>query len=139
MEGLSSSSIVGSEDVAVAAVAVLVVDDDAEERELVASIIASAGYSVVTASDGREALDLLHRVQPELIVLDVCMPIMDGAEFRVEQRRRLDWLRIPTVVMTGGDDETQLDLAVAHTLHKPFRARDLLAVVREHCSACRLH
>jgi CheY-like chemotaxis protein len=137
VEDLAGTSTKNSECTAV--VAVLVVDDDPDERTLVADLIESAGFSVVTASDGREALAILRRVQPELIVLDVCMPIMDGAEFRAEQRRSRGWLRIPTVVMTGGDDEPQLDLAVEQTLHKPFRARDLIAVVKKHCTASRLH
>jgi len=114
---------------------VLVVDDDPDERDLVAGICEHAGFTVATAADGREALDLLARDAPELIILDVCMPIMGGAEFRAEQRRDRRLLEIPTVVMTGGDDDPFLDLAVERTLRKPFKARDLLAIVRRHCTA----
>lgn len=112
---------------------VLVVDDDPESRDMLAAVIERAGYSVATASDGREGLQLLEAVRPELIFLDVCMPILDGARFREEQRHHRDWLGIPTVVMTGVDDEPQLDPAVAATLRKPVRAADLLALVRQHC------
>ncbi len=72
-------------------------------------------------------------MQPELIFLDVCMPIVDGHQFRQEQRRNREWLKIPTVVMTGIDDEPTLDVAVEATLRKPVRARDLLAIVERHC------
>jgi CheY-like chemotaxis protein len=112
---------------------VLVVDDDDDARETLADLIRKAGYSVVTARDGREALDSLGRVRPKLILLDVVMPIMDGATFRQEQRRHREWLRIPTIVMTGVADEPMLDVAVEDTLRKPIRARQLIDIVARHC------
>jgi DNA-binding response OmpR family regulator len=90
---------------------------------------------VATAGDGREALDLLASIRPELILLDLGMPIMDGAHFRQEQRRNAEWIRIPTIVMTGGHDEPQLDLAVEQTLRKPVHVQELLAIVRSHCTS----
>lgn len=112
---------------------VLVVDDDDDARETLADLIRKAGYSVATAHDGREALDCLARVRPNLILLDVVMPVMDGATFRQEQRRHRDWLRIPTIVMTGVADEPMLDVAIEDTLRKPIRARQLVEIVARHC------
>lgn len=115
-------------------VGLLIVDDDADAREILADLVRRAGYSVVTAANGREAIEQLRRCRPELILLDVVMPEMDGATFRQEQRRNLDWLRIPTVVMTGAVDEPLLDVAVEDTLRKPVRAKDVLAIVARHCT-----
>lgn len=113
-------------------IAALVIDDDADARELIAEVLANAGFTVATATDGRHALALLESVRPSVIFLDLSMPIMNGAEFREAQRRDRDWLAIPTVVMTGTSDEPLLDLAIEDTLHKPIRVRELVEIVRRH-------
>ncbi len=115
-------------------VAVLVVDDDEDSRELIAELIGYAGYSVITAGNGREAIERLQQYKPELILLDVVMPEMDGARFRQEQRRHREWIRIPTVVMTGAADEPVLDVGVEQALRKPVTAKTLLAIVARHCT-----
>jgi CheY-like chemotaxis protein len=111
-----------------------VIDDDDDARELLAAMVAKAGYTVATACNGREALALLRDIRPEVIFLDVVMPDMDGLQFRQEQRRNKDWIKIPTIVMTGVADEPMLDVAVEETLRKPLRARQLLAIVARHCT-----
>lgn len=118
-------------------VGVLIIDDDEDAREMLAIVLAKAGYTVATARDGREGLERLHALRPQLILLDVCMPIMDGATFRQEQRRHWEWLRIPTVVMTGANEETMLDPAVEDTLRKPIAAAVLLDLVKRHCTPVR--
>jgi CheY-like chemotaxis protein len=120
-----------------ASVAVLIVDDDEDARDMLATLIERAGYSTETASNGREALDRLRTLKPQLILLDVCMPVMDGPTFRQEQRRHWDWLRIPTIVMTGANEEPMLDIAVEETLRKPVRSADVLALVARHCTKAR--
>lgn len=112
----------------------MIVDDDSDARLVLADLIRSAGYSVVTARNGEEALQWLTEVRPELIVLDVIMPRMDGAEFRQQQRRNPAWIRIPTVVLTGAADEPMLDVAVTDTLRKPVRAVDIMGFVTRHCT-----
>ena len=111
---------------------VLIIDDDPDARDLLAGLLRKHGYSVATAADGRAGLDLLYSVRPGLILVDLIMPIMDGATFREQQRHRRDWLSIPTIVMTGSNEEPFLDLAVEQTLRKPVHARDLLEIVRRH-------
>jgi CheY-like chemotaxis protein len=113
---------------------VLIVDDDEDAREMLAHLIRRAGYSVVTACDGNAALATLHEVRPELILLDVVMPGMDGAQFRSEQRRHRDWLSIPTIVMTGATDEPVLDPAIEATFKKPVRVADVIEIVKRHCA-----
>jgi two-component system, chemotaxis family, chemotaxis protein CheY len=114
-------------------VSALIVDDDDDAREVLASILRKHGYTVVTAANGRDALDLLETIRPEVIIIDLLMPVMDGASFREAQRRNREWLSIPTIVMTGTNEEPLLDIAVEETLRKPVRARELVEIVRRHC------
>ena len=113
---------------------VLIVDDELDTRELLGMLIEGAGYSVRLACSGREAIELLQVVRPELIFLDLQMPDLNGAEFREQQRQNPLWIRIPTVVVTGSREEPQLDPAIAGTIHKPVRADDFLALVRRTCT-----
>jgi len=116
------------------AVSVLVVDDDDEARDMLASVLANEGYIIATAADGLEALELLESILPELILLDVQMPRCDGAQFRQAQRRNRDWIRIPTVVMTGVEEEPVLDVGVELALRKPIRRHDVLALAARYCT-----
>jgi len=113
---------------------VLLVDDEQDVRELVSEILSRAGYSVCTATDGRNAIEVLDHVRPSVIIMDLQMPVMNGAEFREAQRRNREWIKIPTVVMTGTTDEPLLDLAIEETLKKPVRAFKLLEIVGRHAS-----
>ena len=115
-------------------VSVLVVDDDDEARDMLASVLANEGYTVATAADGLEALELLESIRPELILLDVQMPRCDGAQFRQSQRRHRDWIRIPTVVMTGVEEEPVLDVGVELALRKPIHRHDVLALAARYCT-----
>lgn len=114
-------------------VSVLVVEDEQDTRDLLALVVSKAGYSVRTAENGQEALDLLQTIRPSLILLDVQMPVMDGAEFREAIRRDRCLLSIPTVVLTGAAVEPMLDIAVDEALRKPVKSSDLLDIVRRHC------
>jgi CheY-like chemotaxis protein len=113
-------------------VSALVIDDDPDARELLAAIARKVGYSIATARDGRHALELLQSISPDVIIVDLSMPVMDGAEFRQAQRQNREWLAIPTIVMTGTNEEPMLDLAVEQTLRKPVRAAELLEILRRH-------
>jgi CheY-like chemotaxis protein len=112
---------------------VLIVDDEDETRDMLQLLLERAGYQVLTACNGREAHDVLRTNRVDLILLDLQMPIMDGYEFRHEQRRDPRLLRIATVVLTGTDYEPMLDPAIAETLRKPVRAEALLSIVRRCC------
>jgi CheY-like chemotaxis protein len=114
-------------------VSVLAIDDDPDTRELLGLIVTNAGYSFAEADNGCDALAVLKSIRPQMILLDIQMPVMDGAEFRQAQRRDPDLIRVPTVVMTGSKEEPQLDLSVVETLTKPFRGDELLAIVARYC------
>ena len=115
-------------------VSVLLVDDDEDTHALLACVLERAGYSVETAGNGREALTLLDQIRPSVILLDIEMPVMNGAEFRQRQRQDRDLIRIPTIVMTGSRMEAMLDPAVENVLRKPFTTPKLLAAVAPYCT-----
>jgi CheY-like chemotaxis protein len=82
---------------------VLLVDDDADARELTCAILEKEGVDVMQAVDGRQALALLGQVLPQIILLDLMMPVMDGFEFLEELKMRPEWQSIPVVVITAKD------------------------------------
>jgi CheY-like chemotaxis protein len=110
---------------------VLVVDDDGRVRQVLASTLHVAGYEVQAAEDGADALVLLERWQPDLILLDLRMPGMDGWAFRREQLADDSLAAIPVVLLSGADDaEYARDrLTVAAVLPKPFDIHEMLAMV----------
>jgi signal transduction histidine kinase/DNA-binding response OmpR family regulator len=81
----------------------LVVEDDAVTRELMRRTLESDGWTVAEAENGRVGLELLARAMPELILLDLMMPEMDGFEFIAEIRKVEAWRRIPVIVVTAKD------------------------------------
>ena len=110
---------------------ILIVDDDVELVGLLRFALANAGYEVVAAFDGEQALQRLHEHKPELVILDVNLPIRDGFEVLAELRRTS---QVPVMMLTvraGEEDEVRgLDLGADDYLHKPFSPRALLARVR---------
>jgi CheY-like chemotaxis protein len=113
---------------------VLVVDDDTELRHLAASVLSSNGYRVVEARHGREALGRLVSETPDLVVLDLEMPVMDGWEFCAEQQRLPGGhlATIPVLLLTGADgaDGHAATLRAAGLLKKPFDPDRLLGAIR---------
>ena len=112
---------------------VLVVDDDPSIQGFLAEALADEGYAVRTASDGRQALDVLGAWRPHLILLDLMMPEMDGWTFRGEQRRRADIAGIPVIVLSATRDlEARAEvLSPARVFSKPFDLNALLAAIEE--------
>ena len=115
---------------------VLVVDDDAGVRQLLRRMLEPAGYTVVEAANGREALERLREAAPGVVLLDLMMPEMDGFEFVAEVRRHEALRAIPIVVITARDlsrdDHERLNGYVHAILQKGAYSRDqLLAEVRE--------
>ncbi len=110
---------------------ILVVDDNERLRTLVKSYLIQEGYRVVTASDGREALFVARDENPDLIVLDIMMPEMDGYEFmRVHRKER----ETPIIILTAKIEETDaflgLELGADDYIAKPFSMRILAARIR---------
>jgi CheY-like chemotaxis protein len=105
---------------------VLVVDDDREVRELLVDLLAGEGYQVSSAGDGQEALFKIVVHWPDLILLDLMMPIMNGWQFLKVQSEHPMLARIPVIVISAFDNA----LAVAAILPKPLLVEDVLETVR---------
>jgi two-component system alkaline phosphatase synthesis response regulator PhoP len=110
---------------------ILVVDDEPEIVKLVRAYLEEAGYRVVSAKDGRQALLVTRHEKPDLIILDLTMPAMDGLEFtrRVRQERNT-----PIIMLTARVEETDriigLEMGADDYVTKPFSPRELVARVR---------
>lgn len=109
---------------------VLVVDDDADIRGLLSELLQRAGHSVIEAQDGREGLRLFHGEQPDLVILDVSMPGLDGWQ-TLERIRELSV--VPVVMLTARDQELDkvrgLRAGADDYVTKPFGPQELLARV----------
>lgn len=115
---------------------VLLVEDDADMRNDLATILEYEGYRVRTAADGNEALEQLRNgLAPNLIVLDLMMPLMNGWQFRDEQRKSPDLLRIPLVLLSGNSDVRRHaeDLGAVDYLTKPIDLSKLMGILKQHC------
>lgn len=99
---------------------VLVVDDEPAIRDVLTALLQDEGYDVVTSSDGRQALDLLAAERPDLIILDIMMPIMDGHEVYRRIRERPEWIRKPVIMMSAAVSPGTAADGVALFLRKPF-------------------
>jgi CheY-like chemotaxis protein len=109
----------------------LVVDDDVELCESLADALTDAGYDPVTAGDGARALSLSHDApKPQLILLDLMMPEMNGWEFREVQLHDQVVKDIPVVVMTASRDLRRHPVDADAFLFKPFTLDDLLEQVQ---------
>jgi RNA polymerase sigma factor (sigma-70 family) len=109
---------------------VLVVEDDADVREVVQFTLHSEGYRVITAGDGREALDCVAQEMPGGIVLDMKMPRMNGWEFATEFRRQYG-MQTPIMVLTAAQSAAQdaQQIGADGFLDKPFDIADLISAV----------
>jgi signal transduction histidine kinase/CheY-like chemotaxis protein len=118
---------------------VLLVEDDAATRELMRRTLSAAGWTVREAANGRDALTMIQRSRPDLVLLDLMMPEMDGFEFLEQLRANPDWRRIPVVVVTAKDltqaDRERLNGRVRSIVQKTPNtheelAREIRAVAR---------
>jgi CheY-like chemotaxis protein len=115
---------------------ILLIDDHTDVREAMEELLRGDGYTVQTASNGREALNKLYRgLRPCVILMDLMMPVMTGYEFRQEQMRDPELSAIPIIVYSGVTDvhlnAQQLE-ATAYA-GKPVDPDHLMALVRQHC------
>ena len=115
---------------------ILIVDDDLASREALALLLAAEGYQVTTAPDGLAALDQLRNGnRPSLIVLDLMMPVMDGWQFRGEQRGDPKLADIPVIVCSAGGRVSQraASLEAVAYFDKPVEPAELLSVIHRRC------
>jgi DNA-binding response OmpR family regulator len=110
---------------------VLIVDDDPPSRKMTAFLLQEEGHTVLTAEDGQQALDAIEREQPDLIILDVMMPHVDGLEVC---RRVRQHLNVPILMLSAKGETSDrvlgLEMGADDYLPKPFEPTELLARVR---------
>jgi len=107
---------------------VLLVEDDAATREMMTRTLEKSEWAVIEAGNGREALDQLAQNKPQLILLDLMMPVMDGFDFLLEMHANADWQDIPVIVLTAKDlteeDRRMLSGRVEQIVEKGARAHE---------------
>jgi len=110
---------------------VLVVEDDADFRAVVADFLQLLGCTVNAVRNGLEGLEQGRRNVPDLILLDLAMPVMDGLQFGTIARREQRLANVPIVLMSGSPEgpEVALQLQAKAFLRKPFSLDQLAAVV----------
>ncbi len=111
---------------------ILVVEDEAPIAQMIVAVLSDAGFKVVVAGNGAEALACLTSFRLELILSDIMMPIMDGRELCKRLHSHPEHSSIPIVLMSAAYSSIKLDgCNYAAILKKPFVVEELLATVRQ--------
>ena len=111
---------------------VLVIEDEPDLRALMALVLEDRGYTVLTASDGREGLEVLGQSKPDVILLDMKMPVMDGWEFASRYRAAFEH-PAPIVVLTAAEDPRTRaeEVGAVAGLGKPVELELLFAALED--------
>ena len=112
---------------------VLVVDDQDAIRDTLQVALDDEGFSVECASNGREALEILERWKPCVILLDLMMPVMDGWAFCAEQQRTGDHTPIVLLSAAGQLDDHRIALGAAAVISKPFDIDHVISTIEQVC------
>jgi DNA-binding response OmpR family regulator len=119
---------------------ILIVEDEPALQETLAYNLNRQGYETHTAGDGRKALDLARTIKPDLIVLDIMLPELDGFEVCRILRQEMN---VPIIMLTARDDEIDrvigLEMGADDYLTKPFSVREFLARVKAHLRRVRMN
>ena len=110
---------------------ILVVDDDPDICELLLMLLADWGYDCVAAANGQEAMREVEQAMPKMILLDMKMPVMNGAQFAKAFRDRFG-RRVPLVVVTAAENARRSaeEVHADAWMGKPFAIEELLAIIR---------
>jgi serine phosphatase RsbU (regulator of sigma subunit) len=121
---------------------ILVVDDTPSNIQSLAATLKPAGYQVLVATNGQQALDVMAKVRPDLILLDIMMPVMDGFEACANIKANAEWRDIPIIFLTAKTETADLvkgfELGAVDYVNKPFNAHELMARVHTHLTVDRL-
>jgi two-component system cell cycle response regulator DivK len=115
---------------------ILVVEDQEDNRQILRDLLGNAGYELIEAENGEEALAAIARQRPDLILMDIQLPVMDGYEATRRIRTNPDLKSVPIIAVTSyalaGDESKALAAGCDAYVSKPYSPRQLLAKVREH-------
>jgi len=113
---------------------ILVVEDQEDNRQILRDLLGSAGYDLTEAEDGEQAIAAVARRRPDLILMDIQLPVMDGYEATRRIRTNPDLRSVPIIAVTSyalaGDEDKALAAGCDGYVTKPYSPRDLLAKVR---------
>jgi len=108
---------------------ILVIDDEQDILRIVSYSLKKWGYDVVTATNGQEGLDKMAAENPDLVLLDAGMPVMNGFQMLDEIRSHPDWKNIPVIMLTAHSDPKDIDRArtygILEYVTKPFDPMEL--------------
>lgn len=114
---------------------ILVVDDDQHIREIVTFALTRHHYEVTTAENGQQLTELLTSLQPDLVILDVMMPGLDGYHLFGSLQQHPSFRQIPVIIMTAHAEaiyeQISLDLGASEHITKPFHPLDLVEKVQK--------
>ncbi|HEX2922841.1 MAG TPA: response regulator [Chloroflexota bacterium] len=111
---------------------ILVIEDDADLRAAMRWALEMVGYAVTTANNGFEALKVVEQHSPDLILLDMHMPLMDGREF-AQELRKSDHSEIPLVFVTASTESRETgEIGAVAWVRKPFDLASLIGTVKKH-------
>jgi two-component system, OmpR family, alkaline phosphatase synthesis response regulator PhoP len=114
---------------------ILVADDEVQYVDVISYKFRNAGFEVITAANGREALELVKKECPDLVIMDYQMPEMDGLELCMEIRKDPKLSHTPVILLTAYgmiiDEQEQKKAKISVLMPKPFSPRELLAKARE--------
>ena len=113
---------------------VLLIEDDIQIQELVRYSLAKEGFTVIAASDGEQGLDLVRKERPDLIILDLTLPVIDGFDVCKLLRAQKDTAAIPIIILSARNDVADkvigLELGADDYITKPFSPRELSARIK---------
>ena len=113
---------------------IVIADDESNICHLVKLHLETEGYQVFAAKDGRQALEEIERKKPDLVILDITMPELDGPDVAAAMKNRVSTRSIPIIFLSSlvqKDDRPPTDLTEYHFIAKPFEREELLAAVRQ--------
>ncbi len=112
---------------------ILVVEDQEDNRQIIRDLLTSAGYELVEAVDGEEGVRLAESERPDLILMDIQLPVLDGHEATRRIKQNPELRHIPIIVVTSyalsGDDQKAIAAGSDGYMAKPFSPRQLLATI----------
>ena len=118
---------------------ILVVEDQEDNRQILRDLLGSAGYDLTEAEDGEEAIAAVARRRPDLILMDIQLPVMDGYEATRRIRTKPNLKSVPIIAVTSyalsGDEAKALAAGCDGYVTKPYSPRDLLAKVRTYLAS----
>ncbi len=122
---------------------ILVIEDTPANIQTITAILKERGYQISIATNGRQALEVLGRIRPDLILLDIMMPEMDGFETCQRIKANTAWREIPIIFLTAKTETADIvrgfELGAVDYVGKPFNAHELLARVKTHLTLDHLH